>query len=222
MDTIEALRQRKTIRGFLDRQVPRDVIYEILLDAHHAPSSSNQQPWHFHVITGQALSRLRTCLMDAHLEKRRAYDPSRGRTIPKEYVDRTRTLFKELRPFIRDLGEDQKGFIENGSFRFYSAPCVIFISMNSDLPQSRMMDIGMAAENLMLSAHARGLGTCAVALVLLYEDILNTSLNIGEDEKIALGICLGYPDPDFPVNRFRSSRDSLDKFINWSGFDEME
>jgi len=222
MDTIETIRQRKTIRGFLDRKVSQGTIKEILTDAHMAPSSSNQQPWHFHVVTGEPLLKLCSSLNIAHTEKRRTYDPSIGKTIPKEHLDRTRNLFRQLRPFIKNLGNDQKGFIENGSFRFYNAPCIIFITINESLPESRMMDIGMAAENIMLSAHSRGLGTCAVALALLYEDVIITELNLDKEQKIVLSICLGYPDPDFPVNMFRSSRDNLDRFITWNGFSEKK
>jgi nitroreductase len=195
------------------------VIREVLLDAHWAPSSSNQQPWHFHVITGPALQALCGNIEEARRLKQASYDPSKGKTIPPEYVDRTKKLFRQLRPFISALDGDNKSFIESGSFRFYGAPVVIFITMHASLPKSRCIDIGMAAQNLMLSAHGRGLGSCAIALTLYYAEAINASLGIDPDQhETLLSIALGYPDNEFTVNTFRSGREDIDPFITWAGF----
>lgn len=219
MDIENALRGRKTIRGFLAQPVSRSVIREILIDAHWAPSSSNQQPWLFHVVTGSALQALCEKIEEARRLKQTSYDPSKGKTIPPEYVDRTKKLFKQIRPFISALDGDNKSFIESGSFRFYGAPVVIFITMHASLPKSRYIDIGMAAQNLMLSAHGRGLGTCAIALTLYYGEAINASLGIDPDKhETLISIALGYPDNEFPVNTFRSSREDIDPFITWAGF----
>ena len=219
MDIENALRGRKTIRGFLAQPVDQSVIREILIDAHWAPSSSNQQPWHFHVVTGPALQELCEKIEGARRLKKSSYDPSKGKTIPPEYVERTKKLFKQLRPFIAALEGDNKSFIESGSFRFYGAPVVIFITMHTSLPKSRSMDIGMAAQNLMLSAHGRGLGTCAIALTLYYGDTINAFLGIDPDQnETLLSIALGYPDNAFPLNIFRSTREDIDSFITWAGF----
>jgi len=219
MDVLEALRERKTIRGFLDRKVPREIIREILADAHWAPSSSNQQPWRFHVVAGEALANLCESIGRARRERSTSYDPSKGNTIPAEFVERTKKLFKQIRPLIASLEGDNKAFIENGSFRFYGAPAVVFLTMHKSLPKSRYMDIGMSAQNLMLSAHGRGLGTCAIALTLYYADTINASLGIdAENNETLLCIALGYPNENFSVNKFRSGRDDIDGFITWSGF----
>lgn len=218
MDVLSALRERKTVRGFLDRTVAREIIRDILLDAHWAPSSSNQQPWRFHVVAGEALQSLCADIGRARLERRTSYDPSRGTTIPAEFVQRTKKLFKEIRPLIASLEGDNKAFIENGSFRFYGAPVVVFITMHKSLPPARYLDIGMAAQNLMLSAHGRKLGTCAIALTLYYADTINAALGIDVDSyETLLSIALGYPDETCAVNAFRSGRDDLDGFITWSG-----
>ncbi len=215
MDTLTALRERKTVRGFLDKDIPKPLIQEILLDAHWAPSASNQQPWHFHVVTGNTLCTLNENIKAARKKKQKTYDPSKGKTIPPEYVERTKTLFRELRPLISSLGDENRSFIESGSYRFYDAPAVLLLSMHQDLPSNRLLDIGMAAQNCMLSAHARGLGTCAIALTLLYAEIIQETLAIEKDLTPVLSIALGYPDPEFPINNYRSPRDNLEKFVSW-------
>jgi len=213
MDALVCLRERKTCRGFLPRPVPADVLNDILTDAAWAPSASNQQPWHFHIIEGQALHHLNESVKQAHREERRGYDPSKGKTIPPQYVERTKQLFRSIRPFIAQLGDGNAAFIESGSFRFYDAPAVVLITMHAHMPPVRYMDIGMAAQNLMLSAHARGLGTCAVALTLMYADAVKAALGLPDDILPALFIAVGYPDPDFPVNQFRSGRETLENCL---------
>ncbi len=213
MDTLACLRERRTCRGFLRRAVPAPIIDEILTDALWAPSASNQQPWHFHVIEGKSLAHLNQFVKLAHQEQRRSYDPSKGKTIPAQYVQRTKELFRAIRPFIAQLGDGNAAFIESGSFRFYDAPTVALITMHADMPPVRYLDIGMAAQNLMLSAHARGLGTCAIALTLMYTDAIRAALNLPEEALPVLFIAVGYPDPDFPVNQFRSGREGLETCV---------
>ena len=214
MDALTCLRERRTCRGFLPKTIPPSVTEDILTDAVWAPSASNQQPWHFHVIEGAALQNLNQAVKQAHQEQRRGYDPSKGKTIPPQYVERTKQLFRGIRPFIAQLGDGHASFIESGSFSFYNAPTVVLITLNRDMPETRYMDIGMAAQNIMLSAHARGLGSCAVALTLMYADAIQTSLNLPEDTLPALFISIGYPDENFVVNRFRAGREDIETLIS--------
>ncbi|NTV43905.1 MAG: nitroreductase family protein [Syntrophobacteraceae bacterium] len=50
METLEAIRTRRSIRSFTDRPVPGELIRQLLSAAMSAPSAGNQQPWHFVVI----------------------------------------------------------------------------------------------------------------------------------------------------------------------------
>lgn len=51
METLEAIRTRKSIRNFLDNPVPLDLIRQILEAGARAPSGGNKQPWRFVVVT---------------------------------------------------------------------------------------------------------------------------------------------------------------------------
>ena len=50
---------RRSIRGYLDKSVPRELIEEVVSLAIRSPTSMNTQPWQFHVITGEPLDRIR-------------------------------------------------------------------------------------------------------------------------------------------------------------------
>ena len=51
--------QRRSIRGYKDKPVPKELIDEIISVAKGAPSSMNTQPWFFHVVTGEPLEKIR-------------------------------------------------------------------------------------------------------------------------------------------------------------------
>ena len=59
MEFSELIQARKSIRGYQQKPVPREVIEEIIEVAKWAPSSMNTQPWHVHVVTGEPLERIR-------------------------------------------------------------------------------------------------------------------------------------------------------------------
>lgn len=59
MQFSQLIKARKSIRGYLQKPVPRDVIDAIIEVAKWAPSSMNTQPWHVHVVTGAPLDRIR-------------------------------------------------------------------------------------------------------------------------------------------------------------------
>ena len=57
MKVSQALRERRSVRAFLDRPVPPALLREVLELAARAPSSGNLQPWRIHVLQGEALKR---------------------------------------------------------------------------------------------------------------------------------------------------------------------
>jgi nitroreductase len=55
MDTLEAIRTRRSIREYQNREVPSDLIRQVLAAAMMAPSARNAQPWHLVVIDAPKL-----------------------------------------------------------------------------------------------------------------------------------------------------------------------
>lgn len=51
MNTLEAIKTRRSIRKYTGQPVPPDVIKELLTAAMYAPSAGDSQPWHFVVLT---------------------------------------------------------------------------------------------------------------------------------------------------------------------------
>lgn len=58
METFEAIRNRRSIRRFLDKEVDKSAIQKIIQAGLYAPSSKNCQPWQFKVLTGKEKNNL--------------------------------------------------------------------------------------------------------------------------------------------------------------------
>jgi nitroreductase len=59
MNVSEAIRLRKSVRGFKPQPVPQEVLRQILETAIHSPSAMNTQPWEISVVSGKVLDDLK-------------------------------------------------------------------------------------------------------------------------------------------------------------------
>lgn len=57
-----------------------------------------------------------------------------------------------------------------------------------------------------------------IGLILKYQNIIKDSLRIAPDKRLVVGVCLGYPDPTDPINRFQPEKVGLDQVVKWIGF----
>lgn len=219
MDVMTAINGRSSIRCFAAQPVQKELIEQLLDAARKAPSASNQQPWYFVVITGEVRERLASALLSEQKKRGRHYDPSRGQTVPGLYMERTRKLIKDLRSHLDALKVQAVPFLEEGSCSFYGAPVLILVTMDKAHPSSKMVDIGCAVENLCLAAHEQGLGTCIIALILMFGDVIREQLALPEEMNVVVGIALGYPDRQSPVNLFRAPKEDLAAMTRWMGFE---
>jgi nitroreductase len=70
-------------------------------------------------------------------------------------------------------------------------------------------------QSFCLLAHDIGLGTCIMAAVVNYPDIVREIFAIPADRRLVMGAALGWPDPDAEVNRFERKRGNPEEFVKW-------
>ena len=116
---------------------------------------------------------------------------------------------------IERENEQQRKELRLMNFKFYEAPCVLFLFMDSTLTSWSIFDVGLFTQSLILAAHSFGLGSCLQASIANYPDAIRESLGIPKTKLLVLGISLGYPDLEAPINTYQSSRVSLDNFVTW-------
>ncbi len=215
MDLLKAIQERKSIRAFKPDPVPREKVEEILRYATLAPSAINLQPWEFIIVTGEEKERLSRRLIKAYREKQISCNPGNVKPLPKSIAKRGAKTLEMMNPYFIEMAVDSDRFINEGSCNFYGAPVAILICLDNSFPKSRFVDIGILLGYLILTAHEFGLWTCPIGLIVAYEDEIKDLLNIPENKMVVIGVALGYPDLESPINRFKSPREDIENFIRW-------
>lgn len=215
MDLFKAMNERKSIRAFKSDPIPKEMIEKILRLTIQAPSAINLQPWEFIIVTGEEKERLTRRLMKAYREKQIGCSPGNIKPLPKTYGKRGAKTLALMQPFFEEMKVKSDQFTNEGSCGFYGAPVAILLCLDDSFPKARMVDIGVALGYFILTAHEFGLGTCPIGLILAYEDEIKELLNIPENKNVVIGVALGYPNWNIPINRFKSPRDDLEKFVRW-------
>lgn len=215
MELFTAMKQRQSARAFLDRPVARKDIEEIFTYAGMAPSAINMQPWEFVVTHGEEKDRLVGRLLKAREERQVACGPGSAEPLPEKYVNRSRRAAQAMQPAIdqSDLGFNR--FVEEGSCSFYGAPIAIIVTLDTRFPPLRYLDVGLSVSYLLLAAEAKGLATCPIGLITAYAADIIDALGIEEKKEVVLGIALGYPDPNAPVNQFKTDRAEQGEILRW-------
>ncbi|ALE16199.1 NADH dehydrogenase [Altererythrobacter epoxidivorans] len=220
----DVVRGRRSIRGYLDKPVPRELIEEVLSMAMRSPTSMNTQPWHFHVITGEPLDRIRK----GNTERILAGEPDsrefrRGHAF--EGVHRERQVECAVQLFgamgiERDNKEKRQDWVLRG-FRQFDAPVCVIVTYDRELSDSddTAFDCGAVTTALVNAAWSRGLGCVINSQGIMQSPVVREHAHIPDDQVIMKAVALGWPDPDFPANSVYTNRKSVDESANFIGFD---
>ena len=220
-----AMRDRRSIRGFKDKPVPRDLLEEIIALANRAPSSMNTQPWHFHVLTGAPLEKVRegnsTRMLSGVPPVREIVDhgayegPHRDRQ-----VEIAKQLFAAM-GIARDDKEMRQDWVMRG-FRQFDAPVSVVVTFDKSLDGGTIahFDLGAVTYGLVLAAWSRGLGAVINGQGIMQSPVVREHAQIPEDEVIMTCVALGWPDESFAANSVVSNRRPVDEVARFIGFDD--
>lgn len=221
MDIVEAVRLRKSVRGYKPDPVPRAILEEILDIARRAPSAMNTQPWEITVISGKVIENIRQRVVEMVKSgvtpaSETSHTPFTGEQR-KRQVELAIQLF-QLMEIAREDVDKRAEWMERG-LRFFDAPAAIIISMEKALDESSLsfLDIGAITQTICLLALNHGLGTCIADQGVMYPDIIREFTGIDESRRLMICISIGYPDWDFPANKIESVREPLENIVTWCG-----
>lgn len=214
MDLLKAVEERRSTRAFLNRPVDRETLETLLRLATQAPSAINLQPYELIVVSAGERERLSRLLVKRMKERHISCGPGAKSPLPPHFVERERGLLRAIRPHLPEHTPFQE-FINEGSCNFYGAPTAVIITMDPVFSSARLTDIGVLVGYLVLCAHGLSLGTCPIGLITAFEDDIREALSIAEEKKVVIGVAVGYPDPDAPINRSRSERVALEELVRW-------
>ena len=215
---------RRSIRGYKPDPIPREILEEIIHIAKQAPSSMNTQPWHFHVLTGEPLERIRKgntekmmagSAVDREIKLNHGYEgPHRERQIEIAVQ-----LFEAM-GIARDDKERRMDWVMRG-FRQFDAPVSIVITVDKALADDTIahFDCGAATYGLVLAAWSKGIGSVINGQGIMQSSVVRENANIPEDHVIMTCVAMGYPDESFVANDVKSRRSPNDKVASFIGFD---
>lgn len=172
LDTMTAIYQRRAVRTYTAETIEKTTIDQLLDAAVHAPTAVHREPWAFVVV--QNKDRLR------------------------QYSDRAKALLlgqQEATSFFSAAEPRALAMLADPAFNiFYDAGTLIVVCCKVRGPFIDA-DCWLAAENLMLAATAKGLGTCCIGFAV---GILNTAevkreLGIPESGAAVAPIIIGVP-----------------------------
>jgi len=208
----DAMLTRRSVRGFLDKPVPRGVLEQVFTLAQRTPSNCNVQPWRVFVASGVARDRIRARLIEnvmngvatnADYEYSNKFE---GEYRPRQ-IECAVALYQSMGIGRDDHAGRAKASLRN--FELFDAPHVAFIAMHKDFGVSVAIDVGMYVQSLLLAMTAHGVSSCAQACMRYYPDVVREEFPGNDDYNILCGVSFGYEDPDVPANATRTTREDI-------------
>ncbi|MEQ1888729.1 MAG: nitroreductase [Alphaproteobacteria bacterium] len=225
MNVTEAVRARKSVRAFLTKPVPQDVIRQILIDSARAPSGGNVQPWKTYVLTGTARDELVRRIRDQWAAGKRGegtpYDIY-PKDLGEPYMSRRRAVGFKLYE-LAGVGRDDKVARMKQMFRnfeLFDAPACMIFTIDRSMGPPQWADLGMYIQTVALVAMDHGLVTCMQEAWASWHKTLTQMLSIPDHEMVFCGIALGYEDTGAAVNTLRSDRAGLED-VKFFGFETV-
>ncbi len=196
----KVIMERRSIRSFRTDPLPDSMIERILEAGRFAPSAGNCQPWRFIVIKSPEIlaamerdaSRFVKLLMFF-------FDYTRGgwlrrlvvKPIGKLFI---RTRMNEFHPVPFGL---MSQIAQGKTPVFHNAPTLILMVEDRRGVSCPAMDIGICGQNMVLTAHSLGAGSCWIGLIklLMYMPWWKKRLGIKYPYRLEVCIAVGWQKP---------------------------
>jgi nitroreductase len=224
MQLDQAMQERRSIRGFTDKPVPKELLEEIIALANRAPSSMNTQPWHLHVLTGTPLEKVRE---GNSLRMLSGVPPVREIVDHGAYAgphrDRQVEIAKQLFAAMgieREDKEKRQDWVMRG-FRQFDAPVSIVVTFDKSLEGGTIahFDLGAVTYGLVLAAWSKGLGAVINGQGIMQSPVVREHAGIPYDQVILTCVALGWPNEEFAANDVVSTRRPVEDVARFVGFD---
>ena len=219
MDVKTALETRKSVRAFLDKAVPTELVNTVLEQAKNAPSGVNTQPWKVAVVTGETKQKLQAKMEETFRSGTKGemdyqYYPLDWQGV---YKDRRKACGLLMYSTLEIAREDRERQMDQwaANYRAFDAPVMLLFFMDKVMETGSYLDYGMFLQSVMLSATEHGLGTCPQAALGEYPEIAREVLGYDDDQVLLCGMAMGYEDTKHLINSYRTEREPLENIVRY-------
>lgn len=177
---VELIKTRRSIRRYERRALPKSLIDRLMQAMSWAPSAHNRQPWRAAIIDDEAWKQRLAGRMAERLRRDRATDgddPAVINADVKRSYDRITTA-----PVVLILCADMTDMDIYPDQRRANAEYLMAVQ-----------SVAIAAQNLMLAAHAEGLGACWMCAPLFCQDTVSSALRLPTGWEPQALVTLGWP-----------------------------
>ncbi len=220
MSFSQAVARRRSIRAFTDEAVDMSLLRTLIARAGRAPSGGNLQPWHIHIVSGDAMLRLKS-LMATRVAQAPMGEGAEYAIYPNDMA----TRFDERRKGVGaamyaalgiergDRARRQAVFAEN--FQFFGAPVGLFCTIERNHGPPQWSDCGMFLQTLMLLLVEAGLDSCAQEAWALWPQTIGDFLGLADSQMLFTGMAIGHRDADAAVNNWPVPRVGIEAFATF-------
>jgi nitroreductase len=219
----EVVLGRRSVRGFEPRAIPRTLIEEVVGLAIRAPSSLNTQPWHFYVVTGEPLERIRRGNTERNLAGAPDSREIRGhggyKGVHRERQKRIAAQLFEAMDIPWEDKEKRTDWVLRG-FRQFDAPVSVVVTYDRSIHGGDIgpFDCGAVTNALVNAAWWRGLGCVINSQGIMQSPVVREHAGIPDDQVIMICVAMGFPDPAFAANAVVSERKAIHEAARFVGF----
>lgn len=200
MNVYEAVRSRRSVRGFLGRPVPDAVLTRVLSAALRAPSGGNLQPWQVYLLSGSRLEDLKSRVR-RRIAAGDSGDPPPVRpypaALPATYAQRLTDMGERRYGAVGISLEDKDGRarVRARNWDCFGAPIALFCYLDEGMLPPQWMDAGIFLQSVMLLLRAEGLDSCPQIAWAEYHRTVADVIKPPNGHVLACGMSIGYADP---------------------------
>jgi len=220
LTVIQALQQRRSIRGFEPREVPAELIEEIFTKASMAPSNCNTQPWHVNVVSGEARKKLEEQLMAGIMQGAQPQFHFKPGDMGLSGVYKERQFDCAARYYgtmgIERSDRDKRNWLMAKNWQFFGAPHAAFISMPKTMGEVNAIDIGIYLQTLMLLLVEHGLASCPQGALAAFPEPVKAITPIPEGNELIVGLSFGYEAVGEQINKVTMERAPLGDTVTFT------
>jgi nitroreductase len=204
---------RRSIRKYLKKDVPDELIIQAFELARWAPSGGNFQPWQFIVVKKREIIKRIADAVQAKVDILTGWPEAREVGETAERYRNNASYFREAPVLIAALSGEYKSVADSILFKRGEKDAVaVEMTKNRQSAPTRVQQIGGCIALILLALHSMGLGACWMSGPLIAKQEIEEILGVpGEWDLVAL-IPVGYPD-ETPAAKTRKTVDELVVFV---------